>query len=276
MAFNSSYPYALKDGEPLSNEALEKIVFKDPMIYEVIRVVDGKPLFYQEHMTRLKSSAMLLGRNIEGIEPDLEEGVRQLIAKLQIGSDNLKIVIGNLDDIKPNWLIFGVKGFYPPSQWYEQGIKTTLFHEARHNPHAKVVNTSLADRVDQLRATTDYFEALLVDDQLRITEGSRSNVVFIQGDGLVLPRAELALKGITKEKLVQAAESINIPWKEADITTADLAHMEGAFITGTSIDLLPIAEIDGYAYGTGSNPIMRQLLEQYRLLMKKSLDQFIM
>lgn len=276
MAFYSNFSYALKDGEFISNEALEKIVFKDPMIYEVIRVVDGKPLFYHEHMLRLKSSAMLLNKGLDSIEEALEQGVRNLVSKLQLDSDNLKIVIGNLDESKPNWLIFGVKGFYPPVQWYEQGIKTTLFHEARENPHAKVVNASLAERVDKLRETTDYFEALLVDEQLRITEGSRSNVVFIQGGMLVMPRAELALKGITKEKLVQAAELLGITWKEEDIRTADLPNMEGAFITGTSIDLLPIAKIDEYTYSTSSNPVMKQLLEQYRMLMKSSLDQFKM
>lgn len=276
MAFNSNYPYALKDGELITNEALESILFKEPMIYEVIRVVEGKPLFYPEHMARLKSSAMLLGKSLAPIEEALEQGLRTLISELRLTSDNLKIVIGNLDEVKPNWLIFGVKGFYPPAEWYEQGIKTTLFHEARRNPHAKVINTSLAERVDQLRATTDYFEALLVDEENRITEGSRSNVVFIRGGVLVMPKAELALKGITKEKLVKAAELIGVSWMEDDIKTVDLAQMEGAFITGTSIDLLPIAEIDEQIYATGSNPVMKRLLAQYRALMKNSLDQFKM
>lgn len=276
MAFNSNYPYALKDGEAISTGALESITFKDPMIYEVIRVVDGKPLFYQDHMTRLKTSAKLLGQSLDSIETALEQGVRKLISQLEMTSDNIKIVIGNLESTKPSWLMFGVKGFYPPAQWYEQGIKTTLIHEARANPHAKVVNASLAERVEQLRATTDYFEALLVDEQQRITEGSRSNVVFVQGSRLVMPKSELALKGITKEKLIQAAELIGVEWKEADIRTADLPDLDGVFITGTSIDLLPIAEIDSYTFATSSNPVMKQLLEQYRLLMKTSLDQFKM
>lgn len=276
MAFNSNYPYALKDGETISSGALESITFKNPMIYEVIRVVDGKPLFYQDHMTRLKTSARLLGQSLDSIETALEQGVRKLISQLEMNSDNIKIVIGNLESAKPSWLMFGVKGFYPPVQWYEQGIKTTLIHEARENPHAKVVNASLAERVDQLRATTDYFEALLVDEEQRITEGSRSNVVFVQGNRLVMPKSELALKGITKEKLIQAAELIGVEWKEADIRTTDLPDLDGVFITGTSIDLLPIAEIDSYTFATSSNPVMKQLLEQYRLLMKTSLDQFKM
>lgn len=274
MAFDSNYPYAVINGEVVAAEILEKASLQELMIYEVIRVINGKPLFYQDHMARLKKSAELMNKSINRIETDLEAGVRTLISKLHMDSDNIKIVVGNWDEPQPQWLIFGVKGFYPPVEWYEEGIKATLFHELRHNPQAKVVNGPLAQRVDQLRETTDYFEALLVDEKSRITEGSRSNVVFIKDGGVVMPKAELALKGITKEKLLQAIEALAIPCKEADIKTTDLPNMEGVFITGTSIDLLPLREVDELKFETAKHPIMKQLLEHYRMLMEKSLNQF--
>lgn len=274
MAFKSNYPYAVINGEVVAVEILEKASLQEPMIYEVIRVINGKPLFYQDHMARLKTSAELMNKSICQIETDLEAGVRTLISKLHMDSDNIKIVVGNWDEPQPQWLIFGVKGFYPPVEWYQEGVKATLFHELRHNPQAKVVNGPLAQRVDQLRETTNYFEALLVDEKSRITEGSRSNVVFIKDGGVVMPKAELALKGITKEKLLQAIEALAIPCKEADIKTTDLPNMEGVFITGTSIDLLPLREVDELKFETAKHPIMKQLLEHYRMLMEKSLNQF--
>ncbi len=275
MAFNSTYPYAVIDGKVVPTDVLEKTSLQEPLIYEVIRVIHGKPLFYQDHMSRLKTSAELLDQSIEWIDESIEAGVRTLISTLEMDSDNIKIVIGNWgEEAQPSWLVFGVKGFYPPEEWYEAGVKTTLLHEARHNPQAKVINTSLAERVEKLRATTDYFEALLVDDEDRITEGSRSNVVFVKGNTVIMPRAELALKGITRVKLIQAIIELGIPYKEAEIKIADLPNMEGVFITGTSIDLLPVSEIDEYRYQTSEHPIVKQLLERYRAIMNDSLDQF--
>ncbi len=274
MAFNSNYPYAVINSEIVTVDVLEKMLLQEPMIYEVIRVIKGKPLFYQDHMARLKTSAELMDKSICGIQAELEAGIRSLISTLNMDSDNIKIVIGNWGEPQPTWLAFGVKGFYPPKEWYEEGIKTTLFHESRHNPHAKVVNGPLALRVDKMRETTDYFEALLVDEQSRITEGSRSNVVFIKDGVVLIPKAELALKGITKQKLIQAIEDLDLPWKEADIKTTDLPNMEGVFITGTSIDLLPVSAIDGVNYQTGKHPVMKELLEHYRMLMQKSLNEF--
>lgn len=274
MTFSSNYSFAATNGKMITNQELEQVSFVEPMIYEVIRVIQGKPLFYQEHMTRLSESAKLIGKSVDIWLPQIEADIRALIQDLILQDDNLKIVIGNWDKEVPSWLIFGVKGFYPPKDWYHKGIKTTLFRELRQNPQAKVINETLAQRVDQLRQTTDYFEALLVDQENRITEGSRSNIVFIKGNTLIMPRAELALKGITRLKLLQAIKELNIEWKEMDVVISDLDSMDGLFITGTSIDLLPVAEVDSFHLNTSQLPIMNQLLEKYRMLMQVSLNEF--
>lgn len=272
MQINSNYPWFVANGQLHLTEKETKWPLASPMIYEVIRLIGGKPLFYQAHMERLAVSAQLLHVDIEPLLAQIHEGVDTLIRENAIEADNIKLVIGNLDQPVPNWIVFGVKGFYPPSSWFEQGIKTTLIHVERHNPHAKVINTSLAERVDHLRQTTDCFEALLVDDKGRITEGSRSNVFFIKDGELLMPRTDLALKGITRDKLLRLTGDLGISCREADVYAEELTSYDGLFVTGTSIDLLPIAAVDGCSFKTAELPLMKKLLAGYRQLMQDSLN----
>lgn len=275
MQINSSYPWFVANGQLHQTTQQAVWPLNSPMIYEVIRLIGGKPLFYQAHMERLAASAHLLGLTDADFEPllaQIHDGVDALIRENAIEADNIKLVIGNLDQSVPSWIVFGVQGFYPPQEWFEAGIKTTLIHVERHNPHAKVINTSLAERVDHLRQTTDFFEALLVDDKGRITEGSRSNVFFIKDGALFMPRTDLALKGITRDKLLRLTGDMGISCTEADVYAEALSSYDGLFVTGTSIDLLPIAAVDDCSFKTAELPLMKKLLSGYRQLMQDSLN----
>lgn len=274
MQINSNYPWVIANGKLVTIEEALTIKLEAPLIYEVIRLIDGKPLFYKAHMERLTESAALLGRSVDQLAEKIHTSVSELIKKNGIQADNLKLVIGSLEQTEPSWLIFGVKGFYPPQSWFSEGVKATLLNVSRHNPHAKVINQHLADHVDQLRATTDLFEALLVDEQGRITEGSRSNVFFIKEGRLYTPKTELALKGITRLKLMQVLEQMEIGCEEVDIEASALSDYEGVFITGTSVDLLPISSVDSLQFNTAQLPLMQSLLQGYRQVMKDSLESF--
>lgn len=275
MQINSNYHWFVTNGSVQEVDISNEFNLEDPMIYEVIRLIDGKPLFYEEHMLRLLESAKILEVPIEDHLEAIHFDINTLIDQNAIGSDNVKLVIGNLDQKTPKWVIYGVKGFYPPLNWFETGIDTKLMHVSRENPHAKVINESLTKRVDKLRQTSTIFEVLLVDEKNRVTEGSRSNVFFIKGETLIMPKMNLALKGITRQKILALAESMGVICKEVDIYTEDLLLMDGAFVTGTSIDLLPIATIGELAFQSSQLPLMKRLLSEYRNLMKESLSRYV-
>jgi branched-chain amino acid aminotransferase len=275
MQINSNYHWVVTNGSMQEADALNDFPLEQPLIYEVIRLIDGKPLFYQEHMLRLCESAKILGISIETHLEAITLDINRLIEQNVIESDNLKLVIGNLGHEKAKWIVYGIKGFYPPNDWFEMGVETKLMHVSRENPHAKVLNQALTEQVDALRKTSTIFEVLLVDEENRITEGSRSNVFFIQGETLIVPKMNLALKGITRQKILFLAEKMGVSCKEVDIYTGDLPQMDGVFVTGTSIDLLPIASIGDLTFESSQLPLMKRLLSQYRHLMSDSLSQYV-
>lgn len=274
MRITSSYPWRIQNGQLIRCEENNHLEFEGQQIYEVIRLIDGKPLFFQEHMERLIESANLLNWNIKPFFEDLKEDVKVLISKNQIGRDNIKLVLGEVQGKWPVWTIFGVTGFYPPEEWYEIGVKTTLLEVERATPHAKVLNPELADKVDELRAKTDKFEALLVNGSGEITEGSRSNVLFLKGETLISPSTESALKGITRQKLLQVLEEEGLTLEERLIYRSDLNTFDACILTGTSIDLLPVSQIDDLVYTSSGNVVLKGLLAAYRRKMEESLREF--
>lgn len=274
MHITSNYPWRIQNGNFISCEEVPNLEFEGQQIYEVIRLIEGKALFFSEHLHRLEASAKLLNWNIDHFRRDIEADVKVLIEKNGIKNDNIKLVLGEVSGKWPIWTIFGVKGFYPPNEWYETGVKAKLLETERSNPHAKVLNNPLAEQVDKMRAETDYFEALLVNPLGFITEGSRSNVFFIRGNTVISPSSELALKGITREKLLTFMDTEGIDFVEEPITKDELHNFDACFITGTSIDLLPLLCIEETVYDSGKNSLMQRLLEGYRQAMKASLNGF--
>ncbi len=82
-----------------------------------------------------------------------------------------------MENIGQVFLVFFIKSFYPPKEYYENGIHTTLFHYERQNPNAKVqiggdFKMEVAKKLEEEKA----FEALLVNQSGYIPEGSRSNM----------------------------------------------------------------------------------------------------
>jgi branched-chain amino acid aminotransferase len=265
-------PYVAVDGTVYTASEIQDIAFSGKTIYEVIRVMKGKPLFMAEHLERLRLSGKTLQLPVEELTSDVAEGMKQVIARSGIWDNNLKIVAGYLDSGAFSWIVYPVKSFYPTPHYYQKGIKTILMQVERENPNAKVINTELSARVDELRETTDIFEGLLVDNAGCITEGSRSNVFFIEGDRLLTPQSTHVLLGITRQKLLEVAETLGIHYEEAQIEAAKAHLFDACFITGTSIGLLPVSNIDNHKMESARNQLLHKLQAGYEAVVEASLN----
>lgn len=272
MKITANLPFVAMDGQVFYAYDLEEVPFRGRTIYEVIRIMAGKPLFMDEHLQRLVQSGRSLGMPVEGLEDQVAEAMKQVVAHCEIQDNNLKIVAGYLENGNFSYVVFPVKSFYPPESYYEMGIKTILMAVERENPNAKVINLELSAQVDHLRETTDIFEGLLVDREGNITEGSRSNVFFIQGERLLTPKSSHVLMGITRQKLLQYVTAHQIPFEETEILVRDLQRYDACFITGTSIGLLPVAQIDEVTLSSAANPLLKRLQEGYGQIVRTSLD----
>lgn len=226
-------------------------------VYEVIRVLDGQPLLIRSHLERLKHSIELMAwPNLENAEV-LMENIKKIIALNDIQNQNIKIRV-DLWQAKLHIVIYPIHSRYPAPELYQNGALTGLYNMERHDPNAKAFDHTMATAREMLQKS-GLQELLLVNSEGCITEGSKSNVVFLKGKCLYTAPEKAILLGITRSVLKHAIEGSVYEWIEEPIHRHQLEQYEGAFLTGTSIHLLPIHQLDHILYKTELSPIFHEL-----------------
>lgn len=238
-------------------------------IYEVIRIKNGKPLFLYEHIDRLKESCNLSERfssrtyrNLNYIVKIIED----IIKINDIQNQNIRVDI-DVSDV----LVRPVQSYYPVDYYYEQGVDTVSMNYIRSTPNAKVSNVVLFERTEELRRIENVFEVLLVNDEKLILEGSRSNIFFVRGTDVYTPPNEAVLSGVTRNavlKIFGAMPEITLHYEAIPI--GEVYKYDCCFLTGTSIDLLPVRRIDSQLFDSASNVYYLRALMEYRGLCNNS------
>ena len=109
-----------------------------------------------------------------------------------------------------------------------------------------------------------YDEALLLDVDGYVAEGSGENIFIARNGILYTPDLTSALEGITRDTIIQFANKNNIIVKEKRVTRDEVYIADEAFFTGTAAEVTPIRELDGRIIGNGKKgPITEKLQKQY-------------
>lgn len=238
------------------------------VIYEVIRVIEGVPLFLEEHIARLSKSANILNYNIEGILETIKLDTKKTITLNENPELNLKILLYNIENPIPDYYIFFMDSNYPNEELYKTGIKTVTFKAVRSNPNAKIINNEFRKNVNESIEKNNAYEALLINDNDEITEGSRSNVFFVKNNTVYTPPANDVLLGTTRNKIIKICNNASINVSENPITKDFLENCDALFITGTSPKVLPISQVNDKIYDSPNNKIVLKIMESYDFLIK--------
>lgn len=107
-------------------------------------------------------------------------------------------------------------------------------------------------------------EALLLDNEGYVAEGSGENIFLVQNGRLVTPELTSCLEGITRATIFSFAEELGLEVRERRITRDEVYVADEAFFTGTAAEVLPIRELDGRVIGNGARgPITENLQSMY-------------
>lgn len=251
------------NGQIKEVENVDKKWYGTDYFYEVIRIVDGKPLFLKEHFERLTNGIGIFDE--KEIAKSIHALTKAVDAKI---SQNIYMSIHKENK---DYTLFFIKSFYPPESWYTDGIWVPLIEIERVDPNSKIFRADYKQRIKEVLENKNAFEGLLVSDGT-IKEGSRSNVFFIKGSVLHTPHTKNVLPGITRREVYEASEHKGITIIEDYIYIRDLSQYDGAFVTGTSLDLLPISGIEDLTFDTMNNETFKMLLKEYTALKEKDLN----
>ncbi|WDV45338.1 aminotransferase class IV [Clostridiaceae bacterium M8S5] len=271
---NESYKelYIYNDIEYKQNNDEGFIRLGDKCIYEVIRLIDKKPLFLEEHIERLNKSVQLLGHKLNYKLQYFKDLIERLVKINKCENINVKIFVSGFDNNKENILICCIKSYYPEQEVYQKGIKTILVDVERENPNIKSMNTEFKKGINEKLQLNNAFEALIVNHNGYITEGSRSNIFFVKNNSIYTSISKDVLLGVTRNHIIGICKKLRIPIVEENVYKDDLADIDGVFMTGTSVGVLPIAHIDGYDFKSPKLDIINKISLQYKKEIKDYLQ----
>lgn len=226
---------------------------QEGVAYEVIRIMEGVPLYYEDHFRRLTESLHKLGKVPQTDESALRGKIEQLAKANGVENGNVKLMIfpgGNDQQL----LLYISQSHYPDRKEIEQGVPVSLLSWERQDPNAKILNQHYKETVARKISGEGVFEVLLVNRQGLLTEGSRSNLFLFREGRVYTAPAELVLKGITRQYVLEACRDAGYEVVEKALAAAELEEVEGLFLSGTSIKVLPVSRVDGCHYDSGSHP----------------------
>lgn len=239
--------------------------------YEVIRIIDGVPLFFEDHYERMRSTFKAIGRPLQMTREQLADNIKELLSANNMKVCNVKIVVSDTDGSQQQ-VAYLSHSYYPSEQEADAGVKTGLISIERKNPNAKILNKSYKDAVNEKMAEGGFFEVLLVNDRGMITEGSKSNAFFVKNNAIYTAPGDAVLKGITRKYVFEACSNAGFEVKEQYIGADDLKYISGAFLSGTSIKVLPIRTIDGLTFESSTNPAVFAVRREYDKLLEKYIE----
>lgn len=218
------------------------MVYEGDSIYEVLRMIGGNPVFFNDHMERLNSSVKLQNKKPLADIRDLKKSINILKRTGKYKDINLKIVF-NYNNGSGNYLIYFIEPAYPSEEQYRKGVRGILYYAQRKDPESKVINHKLRSSIYHKLIHEGAYEAILVNDHNQVTEGSRSNIFFLKDEKLTTAPDNVILNGITRKYILEICRENDIPVESACVRIEDLDKYDAVFMTGTSPMVLPFNSI---------------------------------
>lgn len=247
------------------------LVYEGDSIYEVIRIVKGRPVFFTDHLDRLKTSVSLQKKTNLASVAELKRDIVSLIKSEKLKEINLKIVYNYYKE--ENYLVYHIKSIYPTADQYRKGVRGTLFFAERKDPESKVINHKLRTEIYNKLMIESAYEAILVKNDNSLTEGSRSNIFFIRGDKIFTAPDKEVLNGITRKQIVSICMEYGIDLEFSSVKADRINSFESVFMTGTSPGILPFYCIDNNFFKV-DHQLINKIRDIYLTRVKESLDQF--
>jgi branched-chain amino acid aminotransferase len=262
-------------------------------VFEGIRAYDtpdGTAIFrLREHIERLQRSAKAYGIPFEREVDELIEVSRQIIAANELESGYIRpLVFYELGSMGLNPANARVRtvvaawrwGTYLGEEGVARGIRVRVsswrrIHQASFVPTAKGTGQYLNSVLAKQEAlATGYDEALLLNMEGNVSEGSGENL-FLVRDGAIFtpPVASGILDGITRASVIELLATEGITTREATLTRGDLYGADELFLTGTAAEVTPIREVDDRPIGD-PGPLTRRAQDLFAQAATGKLPEF--
>ncbi len=223
---------------------------------------------FDRHLARLRESVALQGQPAELDAAGARAAVAAVLDATGFPESRLRLTF------VPPRLFVAVEAFQPlPRSAYSHGVACVTLELRRENPQAKDTRFIATAQDAYRRLPEGVEEGLLVAEDGSLLEGLSSNFFAVAG-GLLRTEAGRALSGVTRSLVIEAAAAV-MPLEERAVRKGELQHLEEAFLTSVSREVLPVVRIDGRPVGSGRvGPRTRAVMDRFADLVEREAEVF--
>ena len=251
-------------------------------VFEGVRAYDterGTAIFrLNDHTRRLFRSAHILSMPMPFDAETLNEAQRTVVRENGLktayirpmcfyGAEGMGL---RADNLKVHVMVAAWEwGAYLGEENMKHGIRVKTSSFTRHHVNVTMCRAKAnGNYMNSMLALNEalaagYDEALLLDVEGFVAEGSGENIFIVRDGVLYTPDLTSALEGITRDTILRLAAELDIPVREKRITRDEVYIADEAFFTGTAAEVTPIREVDGRTIGEGTRGPVTERLQRY-------------
>jgi len=252
-------------------------------VFEGVRAYhadQGTAIFrLQEHTDRLFRSAHIMNMEMPFSKDEINAAQLVAVKENNLDSAYLRPMVFygsegmglRADNLKTHVIVAAWEwGAYLGQEALEKGIRIRTSSFTRHHVNVTMCKAKAnGNYINSMLALSDalrdgYDEALLLDVDGFVAEGSGENFFMVYNGVIYTPELTSALDGITRATVIQLAEEEGYEVREKRITRDEVYVADEAFFTGTAAEVTPIRELDGRTIGCGARgPVTEKLQKKY-------------
>jgi len=254
-------------------------------LFETMRVYSGKIFRLEHHLDRLFQSARSILIELPITRNEIRSaiyaalklnGLSNSIVRLTVTRGELDSGV-NVDYSSPPTIVILVKPVKAISKkTYKEGIGIKLYKKSAIRTQGisnKIKSCNYLSNIilRENALKENFFEAILLDHNHNVTEGTISNIFIIKNNQLKTPITnEFVLSGIIRQAILDLCLENNIPFKEDLITERELYEADELFLTNSAIEILPVRNINHHKL---KNRGMRPMTQHIHMLLLKSFEE---
>ena len=254
-------------------------------LFETMRVYSGKIFRLEHHLDRLFQSARSILIELPITKNEIRSaiyaalklnGLSNSIVRLTVTRGELDSGL-NVDYSSPPTIVILVKPVKAISKkTYKEGIGIKLYKKSAIRTQGisnKIKSCNYLSNIilRENALKENFFEAILLDHNHNVTEGTISNIFIIKNNQLKTPITnEFVLSGIIRQAILDLCLENNIPFKEDLITERELYEADELFLTNSAIEILPVRNINHHKL---KNRGVRPMTKHIHMLLLKSFEE---
>ena len=256
----------------------DSVVQGGDAVWEGLRLYEGRIFRLTEHLNRLRNSAKALAFAEIPTDETIIAAIRAVLVANRMYDGvhvrltltrGVKITSGMDPRLNRSGPTLIVLPEFKPPVYDKSGLKLATASVRRPGPdvmdpkihHNNLINSILA-KIEATLAGAD--DAVMLDSRGFVAETNATHLFLVSGGILRTPRAIACPEGITREAVLQIADSLGLPAVVEDLSLVDFYRADEVFCTGTMGELAPVTTIDSRPIGSGrTGPVTIRLSEAF-------------